>query len=84
MLREHVFGVHAAAGKLRPISGVGGRGDDLAVRGRRGHASEDDRGKAGQRGKAGLRVRLAVGEAHQAGREAGVVGGLRHGRARAG
>ena len=45
VLAKLLLGVHAATGKFRPVAGVGSGGDNLAVRGRWGHATQDDWGQ---------------------------------------
>ena len=79
VLGELFLRVHAAAGKLRPVAGVGGRGDDLAIRRGRRHAAQDDRGQARQRRKTRLRVGLAVRQGDHA---RGILGVVHCGRQR--
>ena len=84
VLGEDLVGVHAATGHLRPVTGVGGRGDDLAVgRGRR-HAAKHDGGQAREIRETGLRILLAVRQADEAGSEIGVVHRVRQTVARRG
>ena len=84
VLGEDLVGVHAATGHLRPVTGVGGRGDDLAVgRGRR-HAAKHDGRQAREIRETGLRILLAVRQADEAGSEVGVVHRFRQGVARRG
>ena len=71
--------VHAATGQLRPVTSVGGRGDDLAIRRGWRHATQDDRGQACEGRKTRLRVGLAVRQGDHA---RGVLGVVHCGRQR--
>ena len=73
---EDLIGVHAAAGHLRPMPGVGRRGDDLTISGGRRHAAQHDGGQAREIGEAGLGIGAAVRKLDGARGEVGVVQGL--------
>ena len=73
---ENLIGVHAAAGHLRPVAGVGCRGHDLSISGGRRHATQHDRGQAREIGEAGLGIGAAVRKLDGARGEVSVVQGL--------
>ena len=73
---EDLIGVHAAAGHLRPVAGVGRRGDDLSISGGGRHAAQHDGGQAREVGETGLGVGAAIWKLDGARGEVSVVQGL--------
>ena len=79
--RKQLFGIHSAAGHLRPETGIGSSGHDGWVDGGWRHAAEHDRGQTGQCRELRLRVRLAIRQCDQARGELGPVARSRQLRA---
>ena len=64
-LGEDCGGDLSAAGEFRPVSGVGGGGDDGCVDGGGGHPGEDERRLSGEPGQLGVDREGVVGQAPQ-------------------